>query len=192
MINIVLFGAPGSGKGTQAKFLEQKFNLKQISTGDLFREHISQKTDLGILAESYIKKGHLVPDDVTIQLLQTALEKETDGQGYIFDGFPRTRAQAEALDILVNSTFNSKINICLALKVEDEELIKRLLKRGESSGRADDANENIIRERLAEYYAKTADVAEYYKNQGNYVEILGKGSIEEITEQLSEAIEKNL
>lgn len=190
MINIVLFGPPGSGKGTQAQFLIDKFNLKQISTGDLFRNNIKHDTDLGILAKSYIDKGELVPDQVTIDMLIDELKKPTTAKGFIFDGFPRTAAQTEALENIVQEVLHSPISICLSLIVEDKLLVERLLKRGETSGRSDDSNQEIISNRIKEYYAKTAEVAGLYKQQGKYVEVNGVGEIEEISQKLFSEIEK--
>ena len=190
MINIVLFGPPGSGKGTQAQNLIQKFNLKQISTGDLFRHNIKNETELGKLAKSYMDKGELVPDQVTIDMLIDELKKPTDAQGFIFDGFPRTAVQTEALEGIVKNVLNDQIDICLSLVVEDEILVKRLLERGKTSGRSDDADENIIRNRIKEYYTKTAEVAELYKKQGKYVEVNGVGEIAEIAEKLYAEVEK--
>ena len=190
MINIVLFGPPGSGKGTQAQNLIQKFNLKQISTGDLFRHNIKNETELGKLAKSYMDKGELVPDQVTIDMLTDELKKPTDAQGFIFDGFPRTAFQTEALEGIVKDVLNDQIDICLSLVVEDEILVKRLLERGKTSGRSDDADENIIRNRIKEYYTKTAEVAELYKKQGRYVEVNGVGEIAEIAEKLYTEVEK--
>ena len=190
MINIVLFGPPGSGKGTQAQNLIQKFNLKQISTGDLFRHNIKNETELGKLAKSYMDKGELVPDQVTIDMLIDELKKPTDAQGFIFDGFPRTAFQTEALERIVKDVLNDQIDICLSLVVEDEILVKRLLERGKTSGRSDDADENIIRNRIKEYYTKTAEVAELYKKQGKYVEVNGVGKIAEIAEKLYAEVEK--
>ena len=190
MINIVLFGPPGSGKGTQAQNLIQKFNLKQISTGDLFRHNIKNETELGKLAQSYMDKGELVPDQVTIDMLIDELKKPTDAQGFIFDGFPRTAFQTEALEGIVKDVLNDQIDICLSLVVEDEILVKRLLERGKTSGRSDDADENIIRNRIKEYYTKTAEVAELYKKQGKYVEVNGVGEIAEIAEKLYAEVEK--
>ncbi|MBO4233132.1 adenylate kinase [Riemerella anatipestifer] len=192
MINIVLFGPPGSGKGTQAQNLIEKFNLKQISTGDLFRYNMKNDTELGKLAKSYIDKGELVPDQVTIDMLIDEVRKPTDTKGFIFDGFPRTAAQTEALEKIVKDELNEEISICLSLVVEDEILVQRLLKRGETSGRTDDADESIIRNRIKEYYAKTAEVAELYKKQGKYVEINGVGEISEIAEKLFSEVEKIL
>ena len=190
MINIVLFGPPGSGKGTQAQNLIQKFNLKQISTGDLFRHNIKNETELGKLAKSYMDKGELVPDQVTIDMLTDELNKPTDAKGFIFDGFPRTAFQTEALEGIVKDVLNDQIDICLSLVVEDEILVKRLLERGKTSGRSDDADENIIRNRIKEYYTKTAEVAELYKKQGKYVEVNGVGEIAEIAEKLYAEVEK--
>ena len=190
MINIVLFGPPGSGKGTQAQNLIEKFNLKQISTGDLFRYNMKNDTELGKLAESYIDKGELVPDQVTTDMLTDEVKKPTDTNGFIFDGYPRTANQTEALENIVKEVLDSDISVCLSLVVEDEILVQRLLKRGETSGRTDDSNEEIIRNRIKEYYAKTAEVAELYKQQGKYVEVNGVGEIEEISQKLFAEVEK--
>lgn len=190
MINIVLFGPPGSGKGTQAQNLIEKFNLKQISTGDLFRFNMKNDTELGKLAKYYIDKGELVPDQVTINMLVDELKKPTDTNGFIFDGFPRTSYQTEVLDQIVKEQLNSEISVCLSLIVEDEILVQRLVKRGETSGRVDDSEEAIIRHRIEEYYTKTAEVAELYKQQGKYVEINGVGEITEISEKLFAEVEK--
>lgn len=190
MINIVLFGPPGSGKGTQAQNLIEKFNLKQISTGDLFRFNMKNNTELGQLAKSYIDKGELVPDQVTIDMLTDELKKPCEAQGFIFDGFPRTATQTQALEDIVKEVLNSHINVCLSLIVEDKVLVERLLKRGETSGRTDDSNQEIISNRIKEYYAKTAEVAELYKQQGKYVEINGVGAIDEISEKLFAEVEK--
>lgn len=190
MTNIVLFGPPGSGKGTQAQFLIDKFNLKQVSTGDLFRYNMKNDTELGKLAKSYIEKGELVPDQVTTDMLIDDLKKQTDTNGFIFDGYPRTANQTEALETIVKEQLNDDISVCLSLVVDDEILVQRLLKRGETSGRADDADESIIRNRITEYYAKTAEVAELYKQQGKYVEINGVGEIDDIKEKLFAEVEK--
>ena len=190
MINIVLFGPPGSGKGTQAQNLIQKFNLKQISTGDLFRFNMKNETELGKLARTYIDKGELVPDQVTIDMLIDELKKPTETNGFILDGFPRTSFQTEALDQIVKEQLNSEISVCLSLVVDDEILVSRLVKCGETSGRVDDSEESIIRNRIKEYYAKTAEVAELYKQQGKYVEINGVGEISEISEKLFAEVEK--
>ncbi|WP_100075128.1 adenylate kinase [Chryseobacterium camelliae] len=190
MINIVLFGPPGSGKGTQAQNLIEKFNLKQISTGDLFRFNMKNDTELGKLAKSYIDKGELVPDQVTTDMLIDELRKPTDTNGFIFDGYPRTVAQTEALEKIVQEELNDEIDVCLSLVVEDRILVERLLKRGETSGRSDDSNVEIIENRIKEYYTKTAEVAELYKQQGKYVEVNGVGDINEISEKLFSEVEK--
>ena len=190
MINIVLFGPPGSGKGTQAQNLIEKFNLKQISTGDLFRYNMKNGTELGKLAKSYIDKGELVPDQVTTDMLIDEVKKPTDTSGFIFDGYPRTANQTEALEKIVKEILNGEISVFLSLIVNDEILVERLLKRGETSGRTDDSNEEIIRARIKEYYTKTAEVAELYKQQGKYVEVNGVGGIDEISEKLFAEVEK--
>ncbi|MCE3075741.1 adenylate kinase [Chryseobacterium gwangjuense] len=190
MINIVLFGPPGSGKGTQAQNLIEKFNLKQISTGDLFRFNMKNDTELGKLAKSYIDKGELVPDQVTTDMLIDEIRKPTDAAGFIFDGYPRTAVQTEALEKIVKEELNDEIDVCLSLVVEDSILVERLLKRGEISGRSDDSNVEIIENRIKEYYAKTAEVAELYKQQGKYVEINGVGDINEISEKLFAEVEQ--
>jgi len=189
MTNIVLFGPPGAGKGTQANFLKEKYNLVHISTGDVFRFNIKNETALGMLAKSYMDKGELVPDEVTIDMLNAEVEKNTDANGFIFDGFPRTNAQAESLDMLMDGK-DSQINAMIALEVDDEILVQRLLERGKSSGRADDADEAIIRNRITEYYNKTAILKEYYAGQDKYFGVDGVGSIEEITVRLSDVIDK--
>ncbi|MEL0454844.1 adenylate kinase [Flavobacteriaceae bacterium SZ-1-7] len=188
MTNLVLFGPPGAGKGTQAEFLKEKYNLVHISTGDVFRFNIKNETALGMLAKSYMDKGELVPDQVTIDMLNAEVEKNADAKGFIFDGFPRTNAQAEALDKLMDSK-DSQINAMVALEVDDEILVERLLKRGQTSGRADDADESIIRNRIKEYYDKTAILKEYYSAQNKYFGVDGVGSIEDITKRLSGVID---
>ncbi|WPO83707.1 adenylate kinase [Chryseobacterium sp. JJR-5R] len=190
MINIVLFGPPGSGKGTQAQNLIEKFNLKQISTGDLFRFNMKNDTELGKLAKSYIDKGELVPDQVTTDMLIDEIRKPSDAAGFIFDGYPRTAVQTEALEKIVKEELNDEIDVCLSLVVEDRILVERLLKRGEVSGRSDDSNVEIIENRIKEYYTKTAEVAELYKKQGKYVEINGVGDISGISEKLFAEVEK--
>ncbi|NNK82432.1 MAG: adenylate kinase [Flavobacteriaceae bacterium] len=189
MTNIVLFGPPGAGKGTQAEFLKKKYNLVHISTGDVFRYNIKNKTDLGNLAKSYMDKGELVPDEVTIDMLAAEVEKNSDANGFIFDGFPRTNAQAKALDKLMVSK-DSQINAMVALEVDDEVLVGRLLERGKTSGRADDADESIIKNRIKEYYSKTAILKDYYSVQDKYYGVDGVGSIDEITIRLSEVLDK--
>lgn len=190
MINIVLFGPPGSGKGTQAQNLIEKFNLKQISTGDLFRYNMKNETELGKLAKSYIDKGELVPDQVTTDMLIDEVKKPTDTNGFIFDGYPRTVNQTIALEKIVKEELNSEISVCLSLVVDDMVLMERLIKRGETSGRTDDSDPEIIVNRIREYYTKTAEVAELYKQQGKYVEIDGVGEIAKISEKLFSEVEK--
>ena len=189
MINLILFGPPGSGKGTQAAHLVDAFQLLHISTGDLFRYEIGNNTELGLLAKSYMAKGELVPDEVTIGMLKNKVNANPDVTGYIFDGFPRTVAQAEALDIFLKEK-EEMISALLSLDVDDEELVKRLLKRGETSGRADDNDESIIRNRIDVYKSETTPVFDYYARGGISKKIKGTGTIEEITERLSAEVEK--
>ena len=189
MTNLVLFGKPGAGKGTQAAFLKDKYNLVHISTGDIFRHNIKNETKLGKIAQSYMDKGDLVPDEVTIQMLQEEVEKNPNAEGFIFDGFPRTIAQAEALDAFLDSK-GMRIHGTLALEADDEVLIKRLVERGKVSGRTDDQDEEKIRNRFIEYNEKTAPLIAFYQTQGKYHAINGIGTIEEITTRLSETIDK--
>ena len=188
MINLVLFGKPGAGKGTQAGFLKEKYNLKHISTGDVFRYNIKNGTELGKLAKSYIDNGDLVPDEVTIKMLQDEVEKNPEAAGFIFDGFPRTTAQAEALDNFLDSK-EMKIDATIALEADDEILIQRLLERGKESGRSDDQDEDKIRNRFEEYNEKTAPLKEYYEGQGKFHSVNGIGGIEEITARLGKVID---
>lgn len=188
MINLVLFGKPGAGKGTQANFLKEKYNLKHISTGDVFRYNIKNETELGQLAKTYIDKGDLVPDQVTIDMLRDEVEKNPDADGFIFDGFPRTGAQAKALDTLLKEK-DMQIHATIALDADDQVLIKRLLERGKVSGRTDDQDVDKIKNRFEEYNEKTAPLIEYYQEQDKFHRVNGIGSIEEITQRLSEVIE---
>ncbi|WP_149274802.1 adenylate kinase [Pareuzebyella sediminis] len=189
MINLVLFGKPGAGKGTQAEFLKEKYNLKHISTGDLFRYNMKNDTKLGQLAKSYIDNGDLVPDEVTIKMLEDAVEKNPDASGFIFDGFPRTAAQAEALDNLLTAK-NMKVDATIALEANDEVLIQRLLERGKVSGRSDDQDEAKIRNRFDEYNTKTAPLKDYYEAQGKFHSVNGIGAIDEVTHRLGKVIEE--
>ena len=188
MINLVLFGKPGAGKGTQANYLKEKYNLRHISTGDVFRYNIKEGTKLGKLAQSYIDQGDLVPDEVTIKMLRDEVEKFPEANGFIFDGFPRTEAQAEALDHLMESK-KMKIDATIALEAEDEVLLERLLERGKLSGRSDDQDEEKIRNRFDEYNEKTAPLRRYYEAQGKFHNVDGIGAIEEITKRLTSGID---
>ena len=188
MINLVLFGKPGAGKGTQAAFLKSKYQLFHISTGDLFRYHIQGSTKLGILAKSYMDKGDLVPDDVTINMLKVAVAENSDVKGFIFDGFPRTTAQAKALDVFLSEKLMS-ITATLALEAEDDVLVERLINRGKTSGRSDDQNETKIRNRFVEYNNKTAPLKTFYTAQGKFHSVSGIGGVEEITQRLIELID---
>ena len=184
MINIVLFGKPGAGKGTQADFLKHKYNLVHLSTGDIFRFNMKNDTELGKLAKSYIDNGDLVPDEVTINMLQDEVEKNPKAKGFLFDGFPRTIAQAEALDEFLAGK-NQEITATVALEANDEILVQRLLERGKTSGRADDQDEEKIRNRYQEYNEKTAPLMDYYKAQHKFYAVDGIGTIQEVTERLS-------
>ena len=188
MLNIVLFGPPGAGKGTQSEKLIEKYGLVHLSTGDIFRANIKGETELGKLAKSYMDKGQLVPDEVTIKLLESEVNKHEAPKGFIFDGFPRTSAQSEALDAFLTSK-GTAITQMLALDVEENELKTRLLERAKTSGRADDADPAIIQNRINVYNAETAPVKDYYQNQNKFVAINGIGSIEEITSRLYSAID---
>lgn len=188
MINLILFGPPGSGKGTQAAKLVEKYNLLHISTGDLFRYEIGNNTPLGLLAKSYMDKGQLVPDEVTIGMLRNKVEANPDVQGYIFDGFPRTIAQSEALDRLLAEK-DDEISKLIMLEVSDDEIVARLLNRGKTSGRPDDSEEGVIRNRIEVYKNETAPVFNYYDAKNKAIKINGVGEIEEIFECLSEEIE---
>jgi len=188
MTNIVLFGPPGAGKGTQANFLKEKYHLIHISTGEVFRHNIKKETALGVLAKSYMDRGELVPDKLSIGMLKAEVEKNVDAEGFIFDGFPRTKPQAEALDQLMESK-DSQINAMIALEVEDDILVQRILKRGKTSGRFDDVDENIIRTRIAQYYKKTAVLKKYYSAQNKYYGVDGVGDIHEIAQRLIKVIE---
>lgn len=188
MLNIVLFGPPGAGKGTQSEKLIEKYHLVHLSTGDIFRANIKGETELGKLAKSFMDKGELVPDSVTISMLESEVNKHEHPKGFIFDGFPRTSAQAAALDEFLKKK-ETEITCMLALEVEEDELKSRLLNRAKTSGRPDDANPDIIQNRIDVYNRETAPVADFYKNQNKYKGIQGVGSIEEISNRLFQAIE---
>jgi adenylate kinase len=189
MFNLILFGPPGSGKGTQSEKLIVKYGLKHLSTGDLLRSEIARQTPLGLEAKKIMDQGQLVPDEVVIGMISSALDNNPDAKGFLFDGFPRTAAQAEALDKLL-ALKNTDIKVMLALQVSEEELVRRLLKRGETSDRSDDTNENVIRERIAVYHSKTSAVADYYQQFGKVALLKGEGSIDEIFERLCSEIDK--
>jgi len=191
MFNLILFGPPGSGKGTQSEKLIAKYGLKHLSTGDLLRSEIAQQTALGIEAKKVMDKGELVPDEVVIGMISSAIDNNELVKGFLFDGFPRTAAQAEALDKLLELKKTS-IAVMLALEVGEEELVKRLMKRGETSGRSDDTNESVIRARITEYHKKTTAVADYYKQFDKVTMIKGEGSIDDIFNSLSSEIDSRI
>ena len=191
MFNLILFGPPGSGKGTQSEKIIEKYHLVHLSTGDLLRSQIAQQTALGLEAKKLMDKGQLVPDEVVVGMISTALEENPNAKGFLFDGFPRTAAQAEALDRLLDIQ-KTPIKVMLALDVSEDELVKRILNRGKSSGRTDDTDEAIIAERVAEYKNKTEAVADYYRTSDKVVMVPGEGSIDEIFERLSTEIEKRM
>lgn len=186
-LNLVLFGPPGAGKGTQSEYLISRYGLVHLSTGDLLRAEIKDETPLGLEAKEIMDRGDLVPDHVVIGMIRNRIEANNQAAGFIFDGFPRTKAQAEALDEMLGSK-SEPITAMLALEVPEEELVKRLLKRGETSGRPDDRDEKVIRNRIVEYEKKTAPLKEYYTAQRKYKGIHGVGTIEEITQRLVGAI----
>ena len=188
MKNFVLFGKPGSGKGTQAKHLSEKYELYHISTGDLFRKNISQNTKLGLLAKSYMNKGELVPDEVTIMMLENEIKENPKSRGFLFDGFPRTIAQAESLDKFLHS-INMKINATIALEVNEKELISRIIDRGKISNRSDDQDIEKIENRFNEYNKKTSTLIKYYKDQNKFFPVNGHGSVDEITKRLFDLID---
>ncbi|MBZ4189579.1 adenylate kinase [Niabella beijingensis] len=191
MFNLILFGPPGSGKGTQSDRLVEKYGLVHLSTGNLLRSEIAEKTPLGIEAKNFIDKGQLVPDEVVIGMIDNSLEQHRDAKGFLFDGFPRTANQAKALDKLLELKRTTIHNV-LALEVSEEELVKRLLERGKTSGRSDDTDEAVIRNRFSVYQNETAPVADHYKAQHKFKAIPGEGSVEEISAALSEQIDKTL
>jgi adenylate kinase len=187
MLNLVLFGPPGAGKGTQSENLIDKYGLVHLSTGDILRTEIARGTDLGIKAKAVMDRGELVSDDIVIAMIETKLDANPNAKGFIFDGFPRTEKQAEALDDLLQKK-GTGISAMIALEVDDEELIKRLLNRGKDSGRPDDSNEGIIRRRIEEYNAKTLPLKNYYNQQGKFHSIKGIGTIDEIFKAIVDRI----
>jgi adenylate kinase len=191
MFNIILFGPPGSGKGTQSEKLVMKYRLKHLSTGDILRSEIYEQTALGMEAKKLMDKGFLVPDEVVIGMISSLLDANPKAHGFLFDGFPRTSAQAEALDKLLQLKKTS-ISVMLALKVGEEELVKRLLKRGQTSGRPDDNNDSVIRERILEYHKKTTPVADHYKKENKAIMVNGEGSVDEIFKALCKEIESRI
>jgi len=185
---VILFGPPGSGKGTQASRLAAHFGWVHISTGDVFRRHIQEKTDLGQKVQQYIEAGQLVPDAITVAMLQEEMQRHSHARGFILDGFPRTIAQAEALDAMLVAN-GMEVDGLIALDVPEGELIERIQIRSRTSGRADDADPEVIQERLKVYHSQTAPVYEYYDRQGKAITIDGTGTIEQITQRLVETIE---
>ena len=186
---IVLFGPPGAGKGTQALKLVEKYGLIHLSTGDLLRAEIAARTELGIQAAERMDRGELVPDSIVIGMIRSKLQAETGAKGFIFDGFPRTVLQAQELDLLLNE-FNTSITTMLSLEVDKEELIDRLMKRGQVSGRSDDQDLSIVENRIHVYNTKTAPIIDYYKTQNKYVAVEGAGEINHIFKTLSEVIDR--
>lgn len=189
MLNLVLFGPPGAGKGTQSEKLIKKYNLVHLSTGDLLRSEIAAGTELGLRAKQLMDQGLLVPDEVVIGMIDNKLKENQSVAGFIFDGFPRTVPQAQALDLLL-SNYNTQITVMIALVVADEELTRRLLLRGQTSGRPDDSNEELIRRRVKEYNDKTTPVADFYNQQGKFTAIDGIGNIDEIFDAICSKIEQ--
>ncbi len=188
MKNFVLFGKPGSGKGTQAEHISEEYKLYHISTGDLFRRNISQNTKLGLLAKSYMEKGELVPDEVTIQMLENEINENPESKGFLFDGFPRTVAQAESLDKFLHS-IDMRIDATIGLEVDEKELISRIIDRGRTSNRSDDQDIEKIQNRFNEYNKKTSTLISYYKDQKKFFEVNGQGSVDEITKRLFSLID---
>ena len=189
MLNVVLFGAPGCGKGTQSELLEKRFGLSHVSTGEIIRSHIKSQTELGLQMQEYISRGELAPDSVVIGMIEDYLAANKGIKGTIFDGFPRTTAQAEAFDKLLEQ-HNDSVDIMIYMDVPEEELVKRILLRGKESGRADDASEDVIRNRIAVYNQQTAVVADYYRTQGKYVAVPSLGTIDEVFERIAAEIKK--
>lgn len=191
MFNIILFGPPGSGKGTQSEKLIAAYGLKHLSTGDILRSEIAKQTPLGIEAKSIMDRGQLVPDAVVVGMISSALDANPQAKGFLFDGFPRTKAQSEALDELLEGK-NTAIGVVLALDVSEEELVHRLLNRGLTSGRSDDTNETVIRARIKEYQDKTMVVSDHYSQANKVVHVKGEGSVDEIFASLCSEIDKRM
>ncbi|SIO44878.1 adenylate kinase [Chitinophaga niabensis] len=189
MVNLILFGPPGSGKGTQSANIIEKYGLIHLSTGDLLRSEIGGKTPLGLEAQKFMDQGLLVPDEVVIGMISSKLDANPEAAGFIFDGFPRTTAQAEALDKLL-ALKKTAIHTVLSLEVPEDELIRRLLERGLTSGRSDDASESIVKNRIVEYHNKTAPVADHYAKFGKFRKIKGDGTVEATFELLSKEIDE--
>lgn len=191
MLNIILFGPPGAGKGTQSAKLIDKYELTHLSTGEVFRYNIKNETELGVLAKSFIDKGELVPDEVTNNMVKDFLVRNANEKGFIFDGYPRTIAQGENLDIVLTE-MDTSVTMMLALEVDEDELVKRLLERGETSGRVDDQNEDTIRNRFKVYQEETSPLAQFYSDQGKYTGVYGMGVVDDIFYRLCKAIEAKL
>ena len=189
MINIVLFGAPGAGKGTQAAKLSAKYNINHISTGEVIRDEIRRGTEMGRSVQDYISRGELAPDELVIGMIAEYVKSHSESAGNIFDGFPRTTPQAEAFDRIMKEN-GLQVDVMLELSVPEEELVQRLLLRGKDSGRADDADESVIRNRIDVYNAQTSVVADYYRNQNKYTSVDGIGTIDEIFERICEQLDK--
>lgn len=188
MLNVILFGPPGAGKGTQSSKLIEKYELTHLSTGDVFRYNIKNETDLGVLAKSYIDKGELVPNEVTNQMVKDFLDRNMNEKGFIFDGYPRTIDQGDALEAML-SELNTSVSMMIALEVEEDELVTRLLERGKTSGRADDQDEGTIRNRFKVYQEETSPLARFYSDKDKYVGVYGMGAIDEIFDRLTQAID---
>ncbi len=191
MLNIVLFGAPGCGKGTQSELLEKRFSLRHISTGNVIRQQIAAKTELGLQMQACIERGELAPDQLVIDMIADYVANHKEGTGVIFDGFPRTTAQAEAFDKIL-AEHDQKVSVMINMEVPEEELVKRILLRGKDSGRADDQSEDIIRNRIEVYNAQTAVVADFYRAQGKFESVPSLGTIEEVAERIAKVVEKYL
>lgn len=191
MYNIVLFGAPGCGKGTQSELLEKKYSLNHISTGEIIRNEIASESPLGLQMKACIERGELAPDSLVVDMIRKYMAEHSDARGTIFDGFPRTTAQAEAFDKLL-AEMGESVSLMIYMDVPEEELVKRILLRGKVSGRADDASEDIIRNRIEVYNAQTAVVADYYKAQGKYEAVPSLGTIDEVFDRISAVIDRHI